>query len=103
MKKFFAKILSCALAAVMALFVLNGCALITTNTERDMAQVIATVAVDDALREDVYKRELVSAYNSSGYYYVEYGVMTKQETYEKLLEDIIKNRIFQTFCALFCA
>ena len=95
MKKFFAKILSCTLAAVMALFVLNGCALITTNTERDMAQVIATVAVDEALKEDVYKRELVSAYNSQGYYYVEYQGMTEKEAYETMLEDIVKNRILK--------
>lgn len=95
MKKFFAKILSCALAAVLALFVLNGCALITTNVERDMAQVIATVAVDEALSEDVYKRELVSSYNSSGYYYVQYQGMSEEETYEKLLEDIVRNRILK--------
>ncbi len=95
MKKFFAKILSCALAAVLALFVLNGCALITTNVERDMAQVIATVAVDEALSEDVYKRELVSSFNSNGYYYVEYQGMTEKEAYEKLLDDIVRNRILK--------
>ncbi len=95
MKKFFAKILSCALAAVLALFVLNGCALITTNTERDMAQVIATVSVDEALSEDVYKRELVSAFNSEGYYYVQYQGMTETEVYEQLLEDIVRNRILK--------
>ncbi|MBQ3234993.1 MAG: hypothetical protein IJA97_02415, partial [Clostridia bacterium] len=95
MKKFFAKILSCALAVIMAMFVLNGCALITTNTERDMAQVIATVAVDDALKEDVYKRELVSAYNSQGYYYVQYQGMTEAEVYDMMLEDIVRNRILK--------
>ena len=95
MKKFFAKILSCALAVIMATFVLNGCALITVNTERDMAQVIATVAVDDALSEDVYKRELVSAYNSQGYYYVQYQGMSTEEVYDMLLEDIVKNRILK--------
>ncbi|MBO7214958.1 MAG: hypothetical protein J6V66_05625, partial [Clostridia bacterium] len=95
MKKFLAKILSGALAAVMALFVLNGCALITTNTERDMAQVIATVAVDDSLSEDIYKRELVSAYASQGYYYVDYQGMAAEDVYEMLLEDIVKNRILK--------
>lgn len=95
MKKFFVKMLSCAVATVLALFVLNGCALITTNTERDMNQVIATVAVDDVLKEDVYKRELVSAFNSQGYYYVQYQGMAQKEVYEMMLEDIIKNRILK--------
>lgn len=95
MKKFVAKILSCSLAVVLALFVLNGCALITTNAERDMAQVIATVEVDSALKEDVYKRELVSAYNSQGYYYVQYMGMTVEETYNDMLEDIVRNRILK--------
>ena len=79
----------------MALFVLNGCALITTNVERDMAQVIATVAVDEALSEDVYKRELVSSFNSEGYYYVQYQGMDEVEVYETLLDDIVRNRILK--------
>ena len=93
MKKLFAKITSLAVVSVMSIFMLSGCQLITTNAERDMAQVIATVAVDDALKEDVYKRELVSAYNSSGYYYVQYQGMGEKETYELLLESLIKNKI----------
>ena len=93
MKKLFAKITSLAVASVMSIFMLSGCQLITTNAERDMAQVIATVAVDDALKEDVYKRELVSAYNSSGYYYVQYQGMGEKETYEILLESLVKNKI----------
>ena len=93
MKKLFAKITSLAVVSVMSIFMLSGCQLITTNAERDMAQVIATVAVDDALREDVYKRELVSAYNSSGYYYVQYQGMSEKETYELLLESLVKNKI----------
>lgn len=93
MKKLFAKITSLAVASVMSIFMLSGCQLITTNAERDMAQVIATVAVDDALKEDVYKRELVSAYNSSGYYYIQYQGMGEKETYEILLESLVKNKI----------
>ncbi len=95
MKKFLAKILSCSLAVVLSLFLLNGCALITTNAERDMSQVIATVELDPALKEDVYKRELVSAYNQQGYYYVQYMGMTEQEAYEKMLEDIVRNKILK--------
>ncbi len=95
MKKFLAKIISCSLAVVLSLFLLNGCALITTNAERDMAQVIATVELDPALKEDVYKRELVSAYSQEGYYYVQYMGMTVEEAYAQMLDDIVRNRILK--------
>ncbi len=93
MKKLFAKIISLAVVVVMALFILSGCQLITINAERDMNQVIATVKVDDALKQDIYKRELVSSYNSMGYYYVQYQGMTEKEAYELLLENLVKNEI----------
>ena len=93
MKKLFAKITSLAVATVMSIFMLSGCQLITTNAERDMAQVIATVAVDDALKEDIYKRELVSSFNSMGSYYVQYQGMSVEETYETILKDTIKSKI----------
>ena len=93
MKKLFAKIISLTVAVVMSLFMFSGCQLVTKNAERDMNQIIATVAVDNELKQDVYKRELVSSFNSIGYYYVQYQGMTEKETYELLLENIIKNRI----------
>ncbi len=93
MKKLFAKIISLAVAMVMSLFVLSGCQLISVNVERDMAQIIATVEVDPELKQDIYKRELVAEYNSTGYYYVQYQGMTQKETYELLLENIVKNEI----------
>lgn len=93
MRKFFAKITSLVVATVMSLFVFSGCQLITINAERDMSQVIATVAVDDALKQDIYKRELVAEFNTTGVYYVQYNGMTEKETYEQLLENIIRNEI----------
>ncbi len=98
MKKLFAKIISLAIVIVMSLFTLSGCQLITVNAERDMAQVIATVVVDDAFKDkkedtEILKYELVSAYNSEGYYYVQYQGMSEKETYELLLEGLVKNKI----------
>ena len=95
MKKLFAKIISLAVATIMSLFVLSGCELITTNAERDMAQVIATVSVDASLKEDVYKRELVSSFNNQGYYYVQTQGSSVEDAYNQVLEDIIKNRILK--------
>ena len=93
MKKHFAKIISLALAVMMSLFVFTGCGLITINAERDMAQEIATVSIDEAFSDKIYKRELVSAYSSEGYYYVQYQGMDVVEVYENLLEDIVRNRV----------
>lgn len=93
MKKYFTKIISLMIVTVLAMFTLSGCQLIVVNAERDMAQDIAVVEIDPALREVVKKKDLVSAYNSEGYYYVEYQGYDSEEVYTTLLEGIIKNKI----------
>ena len=100
MKKLFAKITSLIIVAIMSAFALSGCQLISINSERDMAQPIAHVYVDDDFRNngskedtEILKYELASAYNSEGYYYVQYQGLSVQETYELLLENIVKNKI----------
>ena len=69
------------IVTVLAMFTLSGCQLIVVNAERDMAQDIAVVEIDPALREVVKKKDLVSAYNSEGYYYVEYQGYDSEEVY----------------------
>lgn len=93
MKKLFAKILSLALAVVMSTFVLNGCGLVSVNEERDMAQIIATISIDDSMKTDVKKRELQIQYVNQASYYVSYMGYTQKETYELLLDEIIKQEI----------
>ena len=93
MKKLFAKILSLTLAVVMSMFVLNGCGLVSVNEERDMAQIIATVSIDDSLSTDIKKRELQIQYVNQASYYVTYLGYTQKETYELLLDEIIKEEI----------
>jgi hypothetical protein len=81
MKKHFAKIISLALAVMMSLSVFTGCGLITTNAERDMKQEVATVSIDEAFNDKIYKRELVSGYVNYGYQYVTSYGYTLSKTY----------------------
>ena len=93
MKKFLTKIVTLILSCVLMLATLSGCNLITTDVDKDMSLVIATVSIDNEIKEDVYKRELVSEYNSYGYYYVNYYGYSVEDAYELVLEDIVKDKI----------
>lgn len=96
MKKLFTKILSVMISAALVLTVLSGCDLITTNTDRDMDQVVANVSVE-GLSEDIYKRELQAAFNSYGASYMNYYGYTKAQTYKLLLDNLVDNRIIAQY------
>lgn len=92
MKKLFTKILSVIIFGALALNVLSGCNLITTNPDRDMNQIVAKVSVG-GLSDDIYKHELQSAFNSYGVTYMNYYGYTEAETYKLLLDNLVDNRI----------
>ena len=96
MKKLFTKILSVMISAALVLTVLSGCDLITTNTDRDMDQVVANVSVE-GLSEDIYKRELQAAFNSYGATYMNYYGYTEAQTYKLLLDNLVDNRIIAQY------
>ncbi len=94
MKKLLVKIVSLITATVLSLGLLSGCDLVTTDVERDMNQVIAEVSIPNSgLKDTIYKRELASQFNSTGYYYVAYYGYGLSETYQMLLDDLIESRI----------
>ena len=93
MKKFVTKLLSLILAGAVAVGTLAGCDLVTTNVDRDMAQVVAEIAIDDSFNEKIYKRQLVSGYNSYGYSYEAYYGYTSAQTYDLILTNLVENRI----------
>ncbi len=92
MKKFFAKIISLITAVILSTAVFSGCSLIVTDAEKDMALVVATVSLDENLKEDVIKRDMVSAYSSNAYYYQYYGTSNK-DAYEQILTSLTQNLI----------
>ena len=57
-----------------------------------MKLVVAEVKVDD-ITENIYKKEMISAYNSYGYYYVDYYGYSLQDAYELVLDNLIQNKI----------
>lgn len=91
MRKFFVKIATMVLVGVLCLTSLFGCKLITTNTERDMKQVVATIKIDDAPMKTISKREVVIAYNN----YVDSGYTStsSSELFSEVIESLIQNAV----------
>ncbi|MBQ8726543.1 MAG: hypothetical protein IJY84_05555 [Clostridia bacterium] len=104
MKKFLVKVLTVVLSLVMITGCLASCGLFEVNTDRDMAQIVANVNIDglgdlsDAQKKDpkndpVYKRELISAFTSYGYMYVQSYGYTASQTYNLIMDNIINNKV----------
>lgn len=89
-------------ALVLTLGAFSGCGLITTNTDRDMAQVVASLSIgsasDDESAPAVYtdyflKKELVAGYMSYGYYYVSSYGYTASQAYSTVLESLVQSAV----------
>ena len=96
MKKFLLRILTVVLSVVVICSTVASCGLFVTNTDRDMAQVVATVDIDGdggVETESIYKRELISGFMSYGYMYVQSYGYTSAQTYELILSNLINNKI----------
>lgn len=95
MKKILVKALSLLTAFAILFTFVAGCELVTTNTERDMNQVVAKIQIDaNKVDSDVIlKRELLSAYNSYGYYYQAYYSYTAEQVYELIIKNLVQNRV----------
>lgn len=94
MKKFLTKIVTVFAIAALALSSFAGCGLITTNTEKDLGQTVASVQISESVEaENVLKKEMRSAYMSYGYYYVSYYGYTESQTYALILDSLLSNRV----------
>ena len=76
----------------MGLACLSGCNLITTNNDKDLNQVIATVDLGDN-EEKIYKKDLIMQYLNYGYLYVQNYGYTLEKTYKLLFDNLITMRI----------
>ncbi len=95
MRKIFVKMASMVLIFVMCLSSLIGCGLVTTDAERDMKQVVATVQIKDGAPEEVIlKKDMVMAYLNYGYMYEQYYGYTKEQTFTLIIDSLVNNRIF---------
>lgn len=95
MKKIITKLVTVLAVTLLTLSSFVGCALITTDTEKDLAQTVASVCIDDAKieSEDILKKDMVSAYLSYGYYYVTSYNYTQSKAYALILDNLITNRV----------
>ncbi|MBE7081417.1 MAG: hypothetical protein E7372_02515 [Clostridiales bacterium] len=92
MRKFFVTITTILLVGVLCLSSLFGCKLITTNTERDMKQVVATVKIDDAPMKTIYKQDLVVAYNNYINNTGDYST-APNELFKEVIDSLIQNAV----------
>ena len=89
----------------------TGCSFITTNSQKDLEQIVATVNTSEDLAKDfskvatdikdlvkvldtdILKRDLFSAYLSTGYQYVESYGYSYEDTFNMLLDNLINREI----------
>ena len=111
------KITALALASVLALGGLSGCALTTTDSTRDLAQVVAEVDISksDAFasggqyaaytgsidKAEVLKRELVANYANYGQTYVSYYGYTAEQTYELIKNSLVNRQIYLQYARVY--
>lgn len=90
----------------------TSCTFLTTDNEKDLAQVVATVNISESLKADetygsyagdveklisnmstdILKRDLVSYYLSTGYSYVQSGY-TAKDTFNMLMDNLVNRKI----------
>ena len=93
MRKLYITIVSLALCLIMCLSALAGCNLVTTDNERDMNQVVATVNTGDgAPTESIYKKDMVTAYLNYYYAYEQYGY-SRAQVYKMVIDNLINNKV----------
>ena len=93
MRKLLLTITSLIIALVLSFSALTCCGLITTDTEKDMKQVVATVQIDEsAPLEEIYKKDMVTAYLNSNYYSQLLGYQAPD--YNSIINSLVENRIY---------
>ncbi len=92
MRKFFVKIITLMLISVLCMSTLFGCKLITTNNERDMQQLVATIKIEDAPVKNIYKSDVIVAYGNYISNSGDYNTATS-ELFEQVIDSLIQNAV----------
>ena len=85
MKKF-GKLLICLL--LTSSFVFSGCSLVQKNVEKYLNRSVATAG-----EIEISKQDLITAYNNSGYQYVQYYGYTSEEALKITIDNLINREI----------
>ncbi|MGN1201201.1 MAG: hypothetical protein ACI4R8_02935 [Candidatus Caccovivens sp.] len=90
MKRKFGALLLCLM---MCLSVFTGCSLVERNDKNYYEATVATISYTNGQTENITKRELLTAYNSYGYNYVDNYGYTREKAIEETLNSIVNNRL----------
>ena len=85
------KFTALVLMLIMCLSVFAGCSLITRNDKKYYEAVVCTISYADGTSDNITKRELLMAYNSYGYNYVQQ--QGKQQAIMTTIDSIVNQRI----------
>ncbi|MBQ8426317.1 MAG: hypothetical protein IJX16_00970 [Clostridia bacterium] len=95
MRRKFLTFITIILAMIISVSSLSACKLITTDNERDMNQVVATVQInDEAPFDEIYKRDMIMAYLNYGYMYEQYYSYTRTQVFNMIIKNLIENRVY---------
>ena len=84
------KILSLLLVFMMCFSVFTGCALVERKDEKYYEAVVATITYQDNSTQEITKRELITAFNSYGYNYVQNYGQTTEQAVKTTIETIVE-------------
>ena len=87
------KIATLLLVLVMCMSVFTGCSLVTRNDKNYYEATVATISYVDGNKENISKRELITAYNSYGYNYVDNYGYTKKQAVKQTLKTVIEKKL----------
>lgn len=87
------RLASLILALFMCVSVFAGCSLVETDNERYLNATVATIEYESGQTENITKRQLLTAYNSYGYNYVQYYGHTMQEAVKQTIDTIVDRRL----------
>ena len=81
------KIATVLLMVLVFISVLSGCNLFDTNNYMALSSVVATCGSKTVTRE-----ELITRYNSIGYYYVQVYGMSQEDAYKRMIDEILQEK-----------
>ncbi len=91
MKKFFVGIVALVLSAFIGTAGLFGCGLVTTDNDKEMMSVVATIDIGE--KQNVYKKDIASAYMNYGYVYEQYYGWSSEQTIEFIVNSLVNSRV----------
>ncbi len=104
MKKISIAMTTILMAILMCLSTLLGCNLITTNYERDMKQIVATIQIDPTAPKDIiYKKDLVAAYINHASSEHDHDHGSEENLFEEIVDELINDAVFVQYAMKYFA